>query len=257
MYHRIVSAECPVPGEDAEEARYAVDLEEFRWQLDRISAAGRRGVSMAAVLDSLESEGAVPPDWVAVTFDDGNRSDFVHALPLLAEHGFSATFFVGSERIGADGGLDPGMLSAMAASGMEIGSHGVTHRFLTTLTAEEEEEELALSRQALEAVAGVEIKTYAPPGGRIGARGIAALKRLSYRAVCTSEFGLNPCRGKRFEFCRVPVTAETGHDRFGASVDASIGRLLPAYARDRVLKLARRVLGESGYRRVRKLGLGS
>ena len=257
MYHRIVSAECPVPGGDAEEARYAVDLDEFRWQMDRISSSGRRGVSMRAVLDSLEGEGSVPPDWVAVTFDDGNRSDFVHALPVLTEHGFSATFFVGSERLGVDGGLEPGMMSAMAASGMEIGSHGVTHRFLTTLTAQEEEDELSLSRQALEAVAGVEVSIYAPPGGRIDSRGIDALQRLSYRAVCTSEFGLNPCRGCRFEFRRLPVTAGTAREHFGACVDASIGRLLPAYVRNRGLKLARRVLGESGYRRVRKLGLGS
>ena len=257
MYHRIVSAECPVPGGDAEEARYAVEVDEFRWQLARISSRGRRGVSMRAVLESLENQGAVPPDWVALTFDDGNRSDYVHALPVLKEHGFSATFFVGSERIGADGGLEPGMLSAMAAAGMEIGSHGVTHRFITTLSAQEEEEELALSRQALEAAAGVEVRIYAPPGGRIGSRGISALKRLSYRAVCTSEFGLNPCRGSRFEFRRLPVTAATTRERFGACVDASIGRLFPAYARDRALKLARRALGESGYRRVRKLGLGS
>ena len=53
------------------------------------------------------------------------------------------------------------------------------------------------------------------------------------------------------------VTQVVGTVIEGHCPDASIGRLFPAYARDRALKLARRALGESGYRRVRKLGLGS
>lgn len=257
MYHRIVSEKCPVPGADAEEARYAVSLDEFEWQMDRIVRSGRRGVSMRLVHDSLESGGRMPDDWVALTFDDGNLSDYVHALPLFGELEFTATFFVGGDRVGVGGGLEPEMLARMAAGGMDIGSHGMTHRFLTTLGADEEEEELSRSKELLESATGGDVLFFAPPGGRIGNRGMEALRRLEYRAVCTSVFGFNPCSGPRFEYRRIPVTAATSRSLFGRFVEAEVPKLLPYYARDRALRLAKKALGETGYRRLRSLGVGS
>jgi peptidoglycan/xylan/chitin deacetylase (PgdA/CDA1 family) len=257
MYHRIVSGECPIPGGDPEEARYAVDLDEFRWQIRRIVRGGRRGVSVRMLQESFDRDGRVPPNWVVLTFDDGNLSDFVHALPILRESGFAATFFVGGDRLGAAGGVEPGMLSQMAAEGMDIGSHGMTHRFLTTLGAEDEEDELRRSKDLLERATGCEVMFYAPPGGRIGRRGVAKLRELSYRAVCTSVFGLNSCEVQKFEYRRMPVTATTTRELYADYVEAAAPRLVPLYVRDRLLRMARRTLGESGYRRLRSLGLGS
>jgi peptidoglycan/xylan/chitin deacetylase (PgdA/CDA1 family) len=257
MYHRIVSPRCPVPGGDLEETRYAVDLEEYRWQLGHISDSGRRGVSMRMAFDALADGGRVPSDWVILTFDDGNLSDHEHARPLLQERGFNATFFVGGNRVGVEGGLEPAMISGMAADRFDIGSHAMTHRFLSGLSEEEEAEELRRSKELLEELSGVPVDFFAPPGGRIGRRGIETLKQLSYRAVCTSEFGFNNCAGRRYEYLRIPVTAATSRGRFQDIVSASRRRLLPQYAKDRGLRLARRILGEAGYRRVRALGLGS
>jgi peptidoglycan/xylan/chitin deacetylase (PgdA/CDA1 family) len=257
MYHRIISEECPVPGGDPEEARYGVELDEFRWQMDRIARSGRRGVSMKVAHDLLESGGRVPSEWVVLTFDDGNRSDYVHALPIFKQFEFTATFFVGGNRLGIDGGVEPGMLAQMAADGMDIGSHGMTHRFLNTLDAEAEEEELSRSKSLLEGATGGEVLFFAPPGGRIGRRGIDTLRRLSYRAVCTSVFGFNSSAGPRFEYRRIPVTATTTRARFGQFVDSAAPQLLPLYVRDRALRLAKKALGETGYRRLRSLGMGS
>jgi peptidoglycan/xylan/chitin deacetylase (PgdA/CDA1 family) len=256
MYHRIVSGDCPVPDGNREEARYAVGLETFRRQMDYIAGSERRGVSARTACEMLSAGRSVPPDWVVVTFDDGNRSDFVHARPLLVEYGFGATFFVGGDRVGTDGELTPEMLAQMAADGLEIGSHGMTHRFLTELSAEGEEEELRLSKELLERISGTAVDHFAPAGGRIGGRGVAALKRLSYRAVFTSEFGFNVCERDRFEFRRIPVMASTSQDRFRDIIEQARFRLLPLYAKDMGLRTARRVLGESGYRRVRAMGLG-
>jgi peptidoglycan/xylan/chitin deacetylase (PgdA/CDA1 family) len=256
MYHRLVSDECPVPGGDEEEARYAVELDVFRRQLEFIARSGRRGVSMRQAHEALQ-DGRVPSDWVVVTFDDGNLSDYVHARPLLLDMGFNGTFFVGGDRVGADGGLTGEMISRMANDGLDIGSHGMSHRFLSVLSAEEESIELEESKRFLEEVSGGEVHYFAPPGGRIGRRGIGTLKRLSYRAVCTSEFGFNDSTRERFEFRRVPVTAATSLERFRDFVETATLRLVPLYVRARTLRLARGLLGESLYRRVRSVGLRS
>ena len=42
-------------------------------------------------------------DLVCLTFDDGNRSDFEHALPMLEQYGYSATFYICGNRIGNRG----------------------------------------------------------------------------------------------------------------------------------------------------------
>ena len=64
---------------------------------------------------------------VAITFDDGNASDLEHALPALRERGLRATFFVVAGRLGTPRFLDERGVRALAAAGMEIGCHGMSH----------------------------------------------------------------------------------------------------------------------------------
>ena len=260
MYHRVVSERCPIPGDDPEEAPYAVTLNAFTWQLDRLARYGRKGVSMARVVERLSGGDPVPADWVAITFDDGNDSDYVHAVPLLLERGFTATFFVCGERVGAGGGLERDMIAKMVVRGMHVGSHGMTHRFLTTLAAGEEEKEISRSRELLSSIAGESVDHFAPPGGRYNQRTIEALWRHSYRAVCTSDFGFNPRAaraeqegGARFIFRRIPVMCETSNAQFDAVVRGSAARLAPLYVRHAGLSWLRRTIGEAAYRRLRML----
>jgi peptidoglycan/xylan/chitin deacetylase (PgdA/CDA1 family) len=258
MYHRVVSDRCPIPGDDPEEARYAVTLNAFSWQLDRLARYGRRGVSMARVVERLSGGDPVPADWVGITFDDGNDSDYVHAVPLLSERGFTATFFVCGDRVDAAGGLGRGMIAEMVVRGMHVGSHGMTHRFLTALDAGEEEQEISRSRELLSSIAGKSVDHFAPPGGRYNQRTIDALWRHSYRAVCTSDFGFNPRvpkgrEGARFVFRRIPVTRATSNAQFDAVVKGSAARLAPLYVRHAGLSWFRRAVGEATYRRLRTL----
>jgi peptidoglycan/xylan/chitin deacetylase (PgdA/CDA1 family) len=255
MYHRIVSAACPIPGENQEEARYAVDLGDFEWQLRRIKAVGLEGVSMRMAHETLAAGNRIPPDQIVITFDDGNRSDYEHAQPLLIELGFSATFFVTNNRIGAEGGLEKEMLRAMTGDGLDVGSHGMTHRFLTRLSADDEEEEIRRSKDILEEITGSTVDYFAPPGGRIDQRGVSALKRLSFRAVCTSEFGYNDRNRHRFTYKRIPIVAAISKGRFQDILNGSVIKLSPLYIRAGALKIARTVLGEGLYDRFKSLGL--
>lgn len=260
MYHRIVSPVCPIPGGEGdetrrEEARYAVDLGEFEWQLQCLKSMGLAGVSVRMAHEALASGDAVPPDWVVISFDDGNRSDYEHAFPLLSGVGFSATFFVGCARIGVDGGLEEAMLNEICHKGFDVGSHGMTHRFLTNLGPDDEENELRGSKETLERITGQPVDFFAPPGGRIGRRGISALKRLSYKAVCTSEFGYNDRKTCRFSYARIPIGASTSRALFRDYLRGSLVRLYPLYVRSAVLQVARKMMGETLYRRFRTLGL--
>jgi peptidoglycan/xylan/chitin deacetylase (PgdA/CDA1 family) len=204
----------------------------------------------------LTSGAGVPGAWVGLTFDDGNSSDHAHALPLLAERGFRATFFVCGRRVDASDGLTRHMVRDLHAGGMHVGSHGMTHRFLTTLSADEERDELAQSRALLESIVGESVDHFAPPGGRWSARTKRLLRELSYRAVSTSAFGFNSDSASRFAYRRIPIVAATRRDRFDAVVDGERRKLLAGYARAAGVSLLRRTLGEGVAARLRSVGAG-
>lgn len=253
MYHRIRSDRCPVPGDDLEESRYAVELAAYQWQMEYLVSKGYRGISVGHAM-SLWTEGVIPSVRdVVITFDDGNHSDYEHALPVLQEHGFGATFFIGGDRIGVDGGLTEEMIKDMNTRGMEIGSHGMTHRFLSLLNEDEQRSECEQIHETLGRIIAQPIRYFAPPGGRYDALTISILRDLGYRAVCTSRLGYNAPDADPFELRRIPVMRATTPAMFRGIIERSKRVMLPAYARARTLGFMRSLINENLYKKLRRV----
>ena len=122
---------------------------------------------------------------IEITFDDGYRSDVEIGLPALREHGLTATFFLCSDRIGADGFVGAGDVAALLDAGMGVGSHGAAHVDLRATSPEELEREASESRAVLEDVTGGTVDTFAVPFGSYDRRVLAALG--GYRRVYSSD----------------------------------------------------------------------
>ncbi len=247
MYHRLESPACPVP--DPAEKPWAIPVAAFEMQMKRLNETNRTGVSMEQIHRALVAGTSVPESWVGITFDDGNASDYQHALPILAQYGFRATFFVCGERVASE--MPAAQLRAMHAGGMHIGSHAMRHTFMTTLDAASEEAELVQSREMLEGIIGAPVDHFAPPGGRWSRRTERALKRAGYVAVSSSRYGFNRCDRASFSYCRLPIVGATSLATFDAMVQADRRKLWSGYARSGVLGAARFLLGESAYGQAR------
>jgi len=108
---------------------------------------------------------------ICLTFDDGYRGAYHYAAPILAARGVPAAFFV------VPGWMDegrPGIIGwdearYLAVSGIEVGSHTLTHRRLAELDAAEAAQELAASRARIEAELGRPCRYFACPWGQPGA----------------------------------------------------------------------------------------
>ncbi len=251
MYHRIDSAVCPVPPDGLEENRYAVSLQDFSRQMIEMREGGHRGVSLGRALEARAGAQDGPEHPVVITFDDGNRSDHEHALPILVANGFTATFFITGNRVGRPDGLDESQIRDLCAAGMEVGSHGMTHRFLAELSVGEQEDECRRSRDVLTGVTGSPVRFFSLPGGRSSTDTFHVLRSLSYTAVCTSVFGYNRWGGDRFHLKRIPITRSTSQREFNGYLQRSQLVILPAYVGAWAKLLARHVLGERLYLELR------
>ena len=127
---------------------------------------------------------------VAISFDDGNASDFELALPALQDRGVRGAFFVVAGRLGTPHFLDEGNVRALVEAGMEIGCHGMRHRPWRGLDTRGLHEELVEAKAILEDVSGRPVTRGACPFGSYDRRVLGTLRRSGYHRVYTSDRGM-------------------------------------------------------------------
>jgi peptidoglycan/xylan/chitin deacetylase (PgdA/CDA1 family) len=163
----------------------------FAEQLTCLKRLGLRGVGIGALLDAMRA--GRHRGLVGITFDDGYVSVLSSALPELRRHGFTATMFIISDRLGGSNEWDEGpvwpLLSAaqvgeLAAAGMEIGSHGATHQRLVGLDVGPLKTEVSDSRNRLSDLIGAPVRGFAYPYGSMDAAARQAVRDAGYDYAC-------------------------------------------------------------------------
>lgn len=102
---------------------------------------------------------------VSMTFDDGLKSQFNNAFPLLQERGLEATFFIVVEYFGYGDFIDEPNVVDLAEGGQEIGSHSYSHERLTTIPSWQVDAELSVSQSTLQGLSGQDVAIFAYPYG--------------------------------------------------------------------------------------------
>lgn len=143
--------------------------------------------NFCAVLDRLVELGSRHN--FKITFDDGNSSDLVIAVPELVQRGLKATFFVITARLDQPGSLSSSNLEALAGSGMQLGSHGVGHFDLRALDSAALRFDLEQSKSVIESATGTPVRTFAIPFGRYNGAALRAIEKAGYSHAYTSDGG--------------------------------------------------------------------
>ncbi|MBI2424912.1 MAG: polysaccharide deacetylase family protein [Candidatus Hydrogenedentes bacterium] len=112
---------------------------------------------------------------VALSFDDGFADNLLHAAPILVKHAFPATVFMIAGSAGAcfpagsgneaDRILDWPQLRELAAMGIEIGAHTLTHPRLSQCSVAQQREEIGGSKKRIEDELQAAVHSFAYPYG--------------------------------------------------------------------------------------------
>jgi peptidoglycan/xylan/chitin deacetylase (PgdA/CDA1 family) len=185
MYHSV--AECT-----QDPYQVTVSPRRLAAHLGWLRRAGLTGVGVTELLRArAEGHGR---GLVGLTFDDGYADFLTQAVPLLRAYGHRATVYVLAGRLGGDnawdvegprkGLLTPEGVRAVAAAGMEVGSHGLRHVDLTACDAATLAAEVRESRELLAALAGRPPAGFCYPYGAVNARAAAAVRSAGYGHAC-------------------------------------------------------------------------
>lgn len=227
--------------------RYTLALDEFVSLMRRLKSGGRRGISLA---QALQANRAHTGD-VVITFDDGHASNHGLALPALLDLGFSATFFITTDRIETDGEwMTWRQLAALREAGMDLQAHGHTHRFLTELTCADQDLELELPRRLFDENLGHTVEHLSFPGGRYTRYALRRAWELGYRSACTSVPGINGRMGDGGGLVllrRYTMKQGINPAVFDRIVCCNLAHAVRSVMTYRCKSLARAVLGDRGY----------
>jgi peptidoglycan/xylan/chitin deacetylase (PgdA/CDA1 family) len=214
----------------------AVSPDRLRDQLEMLVRHGYVGATFAEVV-----RGEVGAKTVAVTFDDGFRSVFQHALPVLSELGLRATIFVPAGLMGIGApmqwrGMDRWVgtewenellpmtwdeLRQLRDAGWEVASHTWSHARLPQLSDDALARELLSSRERCAEEMGVPCETLAYPYGDYDPRVESAAQDAGYAAAAS----IHPGPERPYSWPRIGVYSVDDGIRYRLKASAAVWRL--------------------------------
>jgi peptidoglycan/xylan/chitin deacetylase (PgdA/CDA1 family) len=202
-YHLLVD-KVRYPGTEITPAAFEAQMKELK---DR----GITVISMQDLLAWKRGEKNIPPRCAVITFDDGYKSQYEVAWPIMKKYGYPFTMFIYTEGVrggslGGGGAITWEQLADMRDNGVDIEAHSATHQDLreghtitlaspggkktrTKLTGTQYEQwvqnEVVGCKQLLEQRLGIKINCFAVPFGNYNEHVKELARNAGYEAMFT------------------------------------------------------------------------
>jgi peptidoglycan/xylan/chitin deacetylase (PgdA/CDA1 family) len=217
VYHVIAPpfANSPYPG-------LYVPPAEFNAQMTALHRAGYHAVTLDQVLRSWRTRTALPPRPVVISFDNGYRTQYTVALPVLRRFGW-----VGVENIQlsglppSQGGLSPKQVRGLVAAGWELDTQGWSHADLPALDPAELRFQVAVARARLRRAYGTPVNWFCYPSGHYDDAVVAAVRRAGFVGATTILPGWAANGDNRYRLPRLRVLGGTAPAQLIAQIASS------------------------------------
>lgn len=204
---------------------YTITEEEFAEHVQFLRDEHYRVVSIVDYYKSLlDVNHRLPGKSVLITFDDGHRSAYDVALPILKDYSCTATFFVTTDWIGKPEYMNKEQLKTMELEGMSVESHCKTHSFLNKLEPDQVFYELSDSKATLDSMLAKPVRFVSFPGGRYNKMVMECARKAGYDALFSSApFDLKKLDSSVFLIGRSMVKSNLGLKRLDRLVSVKTG----------------------------------
>ena len=175
--------------------------ESFIAQMEYLKNNNYNVITLADLEGFLKASRPIPPRSVVITVDDGFRSAYDIAYPILKSYGFRATFFIYTDFLGGGRSLTWPAINEMRASGMiDIQSHSKSHTSFSPADGEMESNaayaarirpEISPPKATLERQLGSEVNHLAYPYGDTSRLAVQLLGEGKFTLAVTVERGAN------------------------------------------------------------------
>jgi peptidoglycan/xylan/chitin deacetylase (PgdA/CDA1 family) len=224
MYHVI---NPPIPG--APYPGLYVPVGEFAGQMQALKAAGWHAVTLDQVEANWRRGAALGPGRpIVISFDNGYRSQFTNALPVLRRLGW-----VGVENIQltglppSQGGLMASQVRGLLAAGWELDTQGISHADLITLDPSQLHHQVDDARRTLRRRYGVPVNWFCYPSGHYNATVIAAVRAAGFEGSTTVVPGWASRDDDPYRLPRLRVLGGTSPAALLAEIAAARHAALP------------------------------
>lgn len=172
----------------------------FAEQMKYLKENQYRVISMSMLLNYLRYQQALPKKAVVITIDDGYKSVYEMAYPILKQYGFTATLYIYTDFVGVGTALTWDQLKELKNAGFEIGSHTVSHADLTLKKNGENEaeyvqritHEIVDSKKIIDERLEQDTILFAFTFGKSNQQIVNLCKQAGYQAAVTVKKGTNP-----------------------------------------------------------------
>lgn len=195
MYHQI-----DIAPKNALLPSLYVSPSEFERDMKYLYHEGFRTISLDFLIEILDSRNRLPRKAVIITFDDGFRSSYTKAFPVLKKYNFGATIFLVSDLIGRTdewlqkkrGEVVSKMLPEeeiieMSQYGIEFGAHTCTHPHLIRIPIETARNEILESKRKIEEMLKKPVTSFCYPYGKLNDTVKKIVIEAGYKCACAAD----------------------------------------------------------------------
>ena len=166
-----------------------VNADVFASQMQYLKDNGYHTVTLSELYQHWQDGTPLPPRPIVLTFDDGYRSDYEVAFPILQAHDFRAVHFLYVKKLSHANSLTRQELAELLTRGHEVGNHTYNHIEIHTVSQERLIQETQQAKDALEERLDIEIVSFCYPVGRYNSEAVGAVEESGHKIAVTTEYG--------------------------------------------------------------------
>jgi len=237
---------------DYSDNEYDVDFDTFKFQMDYLGDSGYIVEGIEDFSKRLASD-TLPEKYALLTFDDGYKS-FLKAGNYLNKIGFNGTFFITKNwcKDKSDFLVDEEIAELSLTN--EIGSHTISHPYLTKIPSQKIKHELLDSKKWIEDLINKDVISLSAPYGFINDNIIKIALNSGYKFIGNSVEWWN----KRQDIYssnlinRVAIRKSFSFQTFKRIINREIFYFFFRRSRNHILSIPKLILNEKQYDKIHK-----